>query len=131
MVLSPSHFLYPYNYTDSISSIIPPPTETAGRLQAGWKATQSLLSDFWRRFRTEYLNTFLRRAGKGEFQKLKVGDVVLLCDDNSNREHFATGVVKNILSSDPDHPRAVRVKDANGMLKDRHVRGLIKLELSE
>ena len=55
LVLSPAHFLYPYIFVNSASYILPPCIDEPERLQHGWRSTQSLLDDFWEKFRNEYL----------------------------------------------------------------------------
>ena len=131
MVLSPSHFLYPYLFTNSSTSIVPPLPEQPSRLQKGWRTTQALLGKFWKEFRAGYVTNYLKRQGGNETQTLKVGDIVLVSDSQEPREYWKHCVIIEILSSEIEKPRIFKLRDARGTVISRHYSSLVKLELAD
>ena len=129
LVLSPAHFLYPYVFTNSATSIIPPNSGDPERLKRGWKATQALLDDFFLRFKTEYLQTLGKRQTTSSTDAPKVGDIVLLKDDQLPRESWKLCTVHEITNDDKDHGRRFIVRDASNKYYDRNIRSVIRLEM--
>ena len=62
LVLSPSHFLYPYILTDSSNSILPPSTDGGDALRKSWHATQQLLDEFWEIFKKDYITSLAKKT---------------------------------------------------------------------
>ena len=131
MVLSPCHFLYPYLFTNSATSIVPPLPDQTARLQKGWKNSQILLDRFWNEFQTEYVTKFLRRNGSQEYEKLRVGDVVIVSDSQQPREYWKFAVIKETLNNEETRPRIVKLQDARGKTFSRHANSIVRLELSD
>ena len=130
LVLSPSHFLYPYILTDSSNSILPPSTDGGDALRKSWHATQQLLDEFWEIFKKDYITSLAKKTKwRNTTESPSVGDIVLITDPNEKRDNWKTGRIVQILSADPDHARRFLVKDAKGRTFDRHVTGLVTLEL--
>ena len=66
-----------------------------------WKYVQSLADTFWKRWRTEYLQTLQqRRKWKTHEPNPKTGDVVLLRDKGVNRNSLPLGIVVNVFPSE-------------------------------
>ena len=130
IVLTPSHFLYPYLFTNSSTSIIPPLPEIPNRLQKGWRATQMLLDRFWSTFQKEYVVNYLKRHGKREYERLEVGDVVLLSDNQEPREYWKVMVITEVMNQEENRPRVIRLRDSRGKIFTRHTSSIVKLELS-
>lgn len=85
-------------------------------LQTQWRRVQHLASIFWRRWKTEYLNTLqMRRKWNLPQRNLSSGDVVLLCDKELPRNSWPMGIVVKSLPSDDDLVRKVIIRIiANG-----------------
>ena len=130
LVLSPAHFLYPYTFANSSNSILPPSPDGGDVLRKSWHATQKLLDDFWTIFRDDYVTSLAKKTKwRNTTTSPSVGDVVLITDPNERRENWKTGRISQILSADPNHARRFLVKDAKGHSFDRHVTGLVTLEM--
>ena len=131
LVLSPAHFLYPYVFTNSTTSIMPP-ADDADRLRHGWKASRSWINEFWRRFKTEYLTTLFKRRRTAKDDDLKIGDVVLINNLSDSREYWPLGRIESIENNDVNHPRRFHVRQAkSGLLVLRDIQNLVHLELSD
>ena len=126
-VLTPAHFLYPYLFINSANHILPPQTEHNDVLRHGFRSSQWLLDEFWRRFKHEYLHQLLKRS-KESTTTVKVGQLVLVESVEDSREHWPTGRIVEILNSDPLHGRRFSIRLANGKVVDRSIKSLIILE---
>jgi hypothetical protein len=71
-------------------------------LRIQWKRVQHLASMFWKRWKTEYLNTLQSRRKWNQRQRnLSLGDVVLVRDKELSRNSWPMGiVVKSVPSED-------------------------------
>ena len=69
--------------------------------RAQWQRVQTLADIFWTRWKNEFLHTMQQRC-KWQDSKpdLKPGDLVLLIDDQSHRNHWPMGLVNAIPSKD-------------------------------
>ena len=129
LVLTPAHFLFPYIVTNSSTSILPP-TGDGESLKKSWSSTHLLLDKFWDAFKTDYIGSLLKRSKwKTSQTGPKIGQIVLLVDENERRENWRLARVTEIVSSDIAHPRRVILKDSKGTVFDRHVTGLVPLEI--
>ena len=129
LVLSPTHFLYPHVFTNSSTSIIPPNSGDPDGLRRGWKATQALLDDFFRRYKEEYLASLLKRKKTDSVAAPKIGDIVLLADDQLAREDWNLCRVVDVINEDQDHGRRFLVRDSRNKIFDRDIHSVIPLEL--
>ncbi|XP_052809448.1 uncharacterized protein LOC128237911 [Mya arenaria] len=78
--------------------------------RAGWKQVQYLASQFWLRWRREYLQTLQeRRKWNQEQTQLKIGDVVLLKDVEVARHCWPMGRVTRVFPSVDGRIRKVEV----------------------
>ena len=74
-----------------------------------WRQIQHLASEFWRRWRREYLQTLQQRQKwTRQERNLEVGDVVIIVDKSVPRNTWSIGRVKRVL---PDASGVVRVAD--------------------
>ena len=92
--LTPNHFL---NVRPSLN--IPPNVigERDKFSRKRWRQAQLLADHYWKRWMKEYLSTLQERPKCQREQKnLKVGDLVLIADDNVNRNQWPLGRVVNM-----------------------------------
>ena len=129
MVLSPSHFIYPYKYNNSIHSIVPPVTEAADYLRASWTEMRLLLDDYWKLWLKQYVQLLTKREKWQTSSKSHaVGDVVLIVENITPRERWRLATIKEVLS-DGNHKRQYKLVDAYKNEFIRHHNGIVKLEL--
>ena len=129
LVLTPSHFLYPYLHANSSTSILPPAPDGGESLRKSWTATQHYLDAFWKKWKEDYVTSLLKKSKwRNSTDGPKIGQVVLIVDPNENRENWKLARVKEVINSDPSHPRRFLVVDAKGTQFDRHITGLVPLE---
>ena len=75
-----------------------------------WRRVQSLASQFWFCFRSEYLQACQKRTKwQTESRDLAVGDIVLLCDDSVPRDSWPLCKVTQVFPSDDGRIRSVQV----------------------
>ena len=123
--LTPNHFLI-----GRASPQLPPGVFVDGDLcsRRRWKHTQVLIDHFWRRWRREYLPTLTTRSKwSRDTTEVKVGELVLVTDDNMPRGHWPVGRVARVHPGVDGRVRVVEVTTANGSYK-RPVARLCRLE---
>ncbi|XP_045026478.1 uncharacterized protein LOC123470336 [Daphnia magna] len=90
------------------------------------------VSDICERFVTDYflqIDKLHCKGGPG--RKIRVGEVVIIHDDNTKRLMWTIGVVKELVASRDGLIRSVMVKTPNGNLINRAIQSLHPLELRE
>lgn len=90
---------------------------------------QTLMDQLRKRFRKEYLSQLIMRPSKEESRSLKIGDVVLIGDDNKKRFDWPMARVERIIIGRDSVPRVVYLKTAKGILK-RPVQRIFPLEIN-
>ena len=123
--LTPNHFLI-----GRASPQLPPGVFVDGDLcsRRRWKHTQVLIDHFWRRWRREYLPTLTTRSKwSRDTTEVKVGELVLVTDDNMPRGHWPVGRVARVHPGVDGRVRVVEVTTASGSYK-RPVARLCRLE---
>lgn len=106
--LSPSLILT--HKSDSIASVTIP-GNVKDMYRAQWKMVQCLADMFWRKWRTEFLQSLQeRRKWNRDQRNFQVSDVVLLRDKQSIRNYWPMGVVDTIVQSDDGNVRTVDVR---------------------
>ena len=131
MVLSPAHFLYPHQFTNSAPSILPPSSDGAEALRSSWTKSREILEDFWSKWRSSYLSELQKKAKWHDSSAgPEVNQIVLIKEENAPRETWKLARIVAIINSDPLHVRRVKLKDASGTMFDRHVTGIVPLELN-
>ena len=79
-----------------------------------WKYVQALSDTFWKRWRTEYLQTLQnRRKWQADVPNLKHGDVVLLKDCSVHRNNWPMGVITRVFPSEDGRVRKAEVRVAS------------------
>jgi len=91
----------------SLESSLPPDVFfKADEYRRSWRAVQLLADLFWRRWLKEYLPLLQRRQKWLQPQRnIKVGDLVLVCDENSKRGAWPKAIVEETF---PDREGTVR-----------------------
>ena len=121
--LTPNHILLA---SRNASIPISESVETNSRLR--WKAVLSLAQEFWSRWRKEYvssLHELQKWYRKG--RNFRVGDFVLLVDNNVARGCWKRGIVTDVVLSDDNCVRQVFVRTAEGVVR-RDVRKVCLME---
>ena len=92
-------------------------------LRASWKASQLFADEFWRRWLREYVPFVLVPA-----RNFRVGDLVLLVDDQSERIKWPKAMITEVLPDRENVVRRVRIRTASGQNLMRDVRKICLLE---
>ena len=107
--LTPNHLL-----TGKSRVVVPPPGEFAQNdiyCIKRWRCVQFLTDQFWLRWRKEYLKYLqLRSKWQRTEKELRVGDIVLLTDENLPRNDWKRGVVVETIVSQDGYVRTVKLK---------------------
>ena len=96
-----------------------------------WRLVQLLSDKFWARWIREYLPILQTRQKWLKPQRnLKVGDLVLMLDENSKRGHWPKGLVDQCFPDANGIIRRVKIRTANNTYV-RDVRKLCLLEAAD
>ena len=126
--LRPIDFLCPGVYTSSGCDLVPPSPPDADALRYSWRHSRALADAFWKRWRRDYVSALQARPKWRRVEdELKVGDVVLLVDDQCRRGDWRIGVINQV--DEGDVVRTVNVKLANGKEFQRDRTKVVRLEL--
>ena len=80
-------------------------------LRKHWKRVQHLAAIFWKRYKTEYLNTLQTRRKWNETERnVAVGDIVLLRNKELSRNMWPMGIVTKVTPGDDNLVRTVSIK---------------------
>ena len=123
--LTPNHFL---NVRGSMN--IPPDVvdEKDKFSRKRWRQAQLLANHFWNRWIKEYIPSLQQRhKWQQEQRNVRVGDIVLIADDNVKRNQWRLGRVINSFPGSDGLVRSVEVRTEGGTLK-RPVTKLCLLE---
>lgn len=133
--LTPSHFLVGKRLTSLPPKTVCSPAQvtTANSEELGrrWKYRQRLLTSFWNSWRRDYLMD-LKSAHKCETPTptaLKVGDVVLIGEDNAPRQTWKMGRITETFPGRDGLVRSCTVRTSMGRLLKRPVQLLYPLEI--
>ena len=112
--ITPNHLLF----GASSRSTLPRRYELAkGSPRKLWANAQLLADDFWRRWKKEYLPTLLARAKwTSEGREIRVGDVVLIMDNQLPRNAWRKGVIEEVMPGADGRIRCVLVRTATEKL---------------
>ncbi|XP_067927903.1 uncharacterized protein [Watersipora subatra] len=113
---TPNHLL-----TSKRSTLVaPPPGEFPDEnlySRARWKISQRMADEFWLAWKTEYLNSIIpRQKWKTERKNIKVGDIVMILDENVARSDWKIGKVTQTSPGKDGLVRNVEV-----ILGNRHI----------
>ena len=96
-----------------------------------WRQVQYMADVFWKRWLAEYLPCLQeRQKWLTSRENLKVGDLVLLLNENFPRSHWPLGLITNTYPSPDGIVRSVQVKTQSGIY-DRPITKLCLLEGSD
>lgn len=97
-----------------------------------WRQTQTIVDQFWRRWRKEYLPTlFPRQKWHQETRQMKVGDVVLMQEANAPRGFWPLARVQEVYPGSDGRIRSVELVTAAGTTYRRPVTKVCFLEESD
>ncbi|KAL2099469.1 hypothetical protein ACEWY4_005949 [Coilia grayii] len=100
-------------FTQKVCTPLSPPGDFDGKdlHKQQWRQVQRLADMFWSRWRWEYLGTLQSRS-KWQFDRpdLKVGDLVLLKDQQVSRNEWPMGLINNTFPDKDGKVRKVEVK---------------------
>ena len=122
--LTPNHLLvlkgnYSYPWTNPKEGNV---------YQRKWRAVQQFVNQFWKRWLSEYLPELQRRQKwLNVMPNIRIGDVVLLIDENAPRGTWPLGRVCDVTSGRDGLVRSVRLVTKSGQL----VRPITKVVLLE
>ncbi|GFY34970.1 integrase catalytic domain-containing protein [Trichonephila clavipes] len=114
-VLTPSHFLI----VRSITSIVEPDLTNLNENRLdNWQKITKIIQLIWKRWSVDYLNS-LQQRNKWHFEKnnAKIGDMVIIKDDNLPSCQWSLGRINNIYPGKDSKVRVVEVKTTRGIFK--------------
>ncbi|KRZ90747.1 hypothetical protein T08_10583 [Trichinella sp. T8] len=114
--LTPFHFLIGRSFVDLPMMSTPTVEEDELPLNRKWRKRQQIILHFWKRWRNEYVTTFVSRSKwMTKRQEPKEGDIVLVKEDNTKRENWPIGRITSVLPGSDGLSRTVEVKTAKGI----------------
>ncbi|GFX86894.1 integrase catalytic domain-containing protein [Trichonephila clavipes] len=119
-VLTPSHFLI----GRSIASIVEPDlTNLNENRLANWQKITKIIQLIWKRWSVDYLNS-LQQRNKWHFEKknAKIGDRVIIKEDNLPSCQWSLGRINNIYPGKDSKVRVVEVKTTRASGQKNHGR---------
>ncbi|KRZ66287.1 hypothetical protein T10_2980, partial [Trichinella papuae] len=126
--LTPFHFLIGRPFVDIPMTPASTVEEKRLSLNRKWKKRQQIVFHFWKRWRNEYITTFVNRMKwMTKRQEPKEGDIVLVKEDNMKRENWPLGRITTVILGNDGLSRTVQVKTAKGVF----TRPVAKLYLLE
>ncbi|KAI5753166.1 hypothetical protein M8J77_024212 [Diaphorina citri] len=91
------------------------------------KRSQELKSQLCKRFRLEYLGQLQLFANNKKKHELRLGEIVLVGDDNNKRINWPLGLIIQLIQGGDGHIRVVKVRTSTGVLT-RPVQRIYPLE---
>jgi len=112
--LTPNHFIlggaHPHRVPDCEEAF-------DGLTRRRWKQSQFILNQFWRRWMQEYVPSLIGREKWDQSARpLRIGDQVLIMDENAKRGEWLTGTVTSVHPSSDGVARRVTVKTSRSIL---------------
>lgn len=110
-VLTPNHFLK----GSAIGRKSPGLFGPRDLCRDDWRAVQEQTNQFWRQFVVEYIPTLTRRTKWFKTVKnLEVGDLVIDCDESSNRNEWRKAIVEEVAIGKGNQVRRAKVRMIRG-----------------
>ena len=142
-ILTPAHFLIggynnaiPFSTDDIEDTEYLPKVDSSQELLIYWKRNQKQLQLFWRYWTQDYLLNLretLPLTHKGPKSQVKrqpkIGEIVIIKDDNLPRRAWKLGRIKSYIFSKDNQIRAVKVQLPNKNILDRAINHLYPLEI--
>ncbi|KZR99927.1 Uncharacterized protein APZ42_004011, partial [Daphnia magna] len=108
------------------------PTSTSTKLLEMDKLRRNYVADICSRFVDDYLRQLDKFHSKGKSgRKIRLGEIVVIHDENSKRLMWSIGVVKELIPSRDGLIRSVMLKIPNGNIINRAIQSLHPTELRE
>lgn len=112
--LTPNHFIlggaHPHRVPDWEGAF-------DGLTRRRWKQSQFILNQFWRLWMQEYVPSLIEREKWDQSARpLRIGDQVLIMDENAKRGEWLTGTVTSVHPSSDGVVRRVTVKTPRSIL---------------
>lgn len=133
--LTPAHFLVGQRLTCLPPKPFPAdtnhPTANKEEMTRRWRYRQRLMTNFWNRWRREYLLDLksAHRCDTPQPSLLKVGDVVLIGEDNTPRQSWRLGRIQELFPGRDGLVRSCTVRTSSGTLLRRPIQLLYPLEI--
>jgi hypothetical protein len=92
---------------------VPPNVEKEfdGLSRRRWKQVQFIIDQFWRRWMREYVPELIeRKKWQNPTRPMRIGDKVLILDENTRRGQWIIGIVSKIFLGDGSIVRRVSVR---------------------
>lgn len=113
--LTPGHFLY--GEAPRVPMPIDPPELTNNSIVQLWKDTKLMKEHFWERWSKDYLPTLQKRGKwRKENQNYKIGQVVIIKDENLAPAHWLLGRIVELIPGKDNLIRSVKIKTKNSIL---------------
>ena len=124
--------LSPHNLLSMKSKVILPPPghfeEADVYCRKRWRTVQYLANIFWTRWRKEFLSSLqTRQKWRQTTRNIQVGDIVLIKDSSSNRNHWPLGRIVQTHPGEDGLVRTVQVKTSGS--KEPLTRSVAKIVL--
>ena len=111
--------------------VVPPPGDFVVQdvyARKRWRKVQFLANEFWRRWRSEYLQQLqLRQKWTKERREIRVGDIVVLKEDDLVRNHWRIARVIDVKPGEDGHVRKVSLRMSDSSVLDRPIHKLVVL----
>ena len=141
--LTPAHFLsgnldtvFQFSSDDYEETEYKPKKDSAQELIDRWKKGQEQLNRFWEIWRRDYLlslRTTLPLHHKGSHLEIsrqpKVGEIVILQDENMPRRTWKLALIKEFIHSKDGQIRSVKIELPNKLVLSRAINHLYPLEI--
>ena len=107
-VITPNSFLSPKAIFEPT---LHPEVETASKYRKSYERLQSMTNEVWKLWTNDYLPTLItRNKWRLEQRNPKVGDLVMLVDENLKRGKWKHGFVEEVIIGNRGFARSLRVK---------------------
>lgn len=137
-ILTPNHFLKVRCPTNEVLTIAPVSnTKAAKALVEISRRSNEIINQFWRHWKTSYLQHLQQRPATQKFQNKyaarlpRIGDVVIIRDDLRKRAYWKLGKIVQLNVSDDLQVRSAQLKVGSGKITVRPLKDLFFLELNE
>lgn len=117
VALTPAHFL-----ASQLPLALPPGTVVSGKkpedLAKLWRLREGIIKSFWNRWRKEYI-LLLRAAHKRQDaagEQLRVGDIVIVQEENVHRQYWRLGVIEELISGRDGNVRSYKLRTSCGVI---------------
>lgn len=125
VILTPS-MLLTMKTTSDVNTL--PCFGTKDALRSTWKHVQLLAEEFWRKWKCEYLHGLqVRKKWQTPKRNFKIGDLVLVKDDESSRNYWPTGVIQEVFVSEDKLVRQVKVAVIRNGKRMEYIRPVTEL----